>query len=125
MSWPGIQTSKCGNTGRDSLVEVRKMVQILEKEHHNVNSQGWIQLLYFVSELMVQTPCYSERNKPCRPIHLTSLNSLQEVHIQLTHLKMLILRGDEFYSYIAKGVFQKAYLIGGLEFGRFKAFIST
>lgn len=53
MFWPGVQTSKCENTGRDSLVEVRKMVQILGKEHHNVNSQGWFQLLYF--ELMVQT----------------------------------------------------------------------
>lgn len=56
MFWPGVQTSKCENTGRDSLVEVRKMVRMLGKEHHNIDSQGWIQLLYFISELMVQIP---------------------------------------------------------------------
>lgn len=32
------------------------MVQILGKELYNGSSQGWIQLLYFISELIVQTP---------------------------------------------------------------------
>lgn len=49
-------------------------------------------------------------------------------------METLILTGDECYFYIAKGVFarwlfkgvfQKVYLIGGLEIGMFKTFIST
>lgn len=67
-------------------------------------------------------------------MHLTFLSSLWGVHTQLTQMETLILTGDECYFYIAKGVFarwlfkgvfQKVYLIGGLEIGMFKTFIST
>lgn len=47
--------SSCENNGGDSLAEVREMVRILGKELYNGRSQVWIQLLYFTSELIMQS----------------------------------------------------------------------
>lgn len=87
------------------------MVQISGKELFNGSSQGWIQLLYFLSELTVWTPFVLSReirtlqdDKNCS---LTSLNSLRKAHTQLTHMEMFILTADECYSYIAKDVFAR------------------
>ena len=92
-------------------MEVRKIIQILGKELCNGSSQGWIQLLYLISELIVQIPfvlsgekCTLQDDTNCS---LTSLISLWKAHTQLTHMEVFILRGDECYSYIAKDVFAR------------------